>query len=44
LFTDPNLLFVSSSLVREIAGYGGDVSRYVPEAALEPLLTALGRR
>lgn len=43
LFTDPAQLFVSSSLVREIASYGGDVSRYVPGPALQPLLTALGR-
>ncbi len=43
LFTDPNLLFVSSSLVREIASHGGDVRRYVPEAAHAPLLRALGR-
>lgn len=43
LFTDPTMLFVSSSLVREIATYGGDVSRYVPEAAHGPLMAALGR-
>ncbi len=43
LFTDPNLLFVSSSLVREIASHGGDVRRYVPQAAHAPLLRALGR-
>lgn len=43
LFTDPNLLFVSSSLVREIASHGGDVRRYVPPAAHAPLLRALGR-
>lgn len=43
LFTDPTMLFVSSSLVREIASYGGDVQRYVPEAAYAPLLSALGR-
>ncbi len=43
LFTDPNLLFVSSSLVREIASHGGEVRRYVPQAAHAPLLRALGR-
>ncbi len=30
LLTDPALIFVSSSLVKEIAANGGDVSRYVP--------------
>lgn len=33
----PELSFVSSSLVREIAGHGGDVSRYVPEVVQEAL-------
>lgn len=30
LLTDPSTIFVSSSLVKEIANAGGDVSRYVP--------------
>jgi pantetheine-phosphate adenylyltransferase len=30
LLTDPKTIFVSSSLVKEIAINGGDVSRYVP--------------
>lgn len=37
LLTDPNNIFVSSSLIREIAQNGGDVSRYVPA----PVLTAI---
>jgi pantetheine-phosphate adenylyltransferase len=37
LLTDPQLLFVSSSLVKEIAAMGGDVSRYLPEPALRRL-------
>jgi pantetheine-phosphate adenylyltransferase len=41
LLTEPKNIFVSSSLVKEIAGLGGDVSSYVPEAALSPLLEAL---
>jgi pantetheine-phosphate adenylyltransferase len=41
LLTEPSNIFVSSSLVKEIAGLGGDVSGYVPEAALGPLLEAL---
>ena len=32
LLTDPSNIFVSSSLVKEIAASGGDVSRYVPSA------------
>jgi pantetheine-phosphate adenylyltransferase len=36
--------YVSSSLVKEIAGFGGDVSGMVPVAAREALAQALGRR
>ena len=36
--------YVSSSLVKEIAGFGGDVSGMVPAAAREALATALGSR
>ena len=36
--------YVSSSLVKEIAQFGGDVSAMVPAAALEALRTALARR
>jgi pantetheine-phosphate adenylyltransferase len=36
--------YVSSSLVKEIAGFGGDVSGMVPVAAREALAHALGRR
>lgn len=43
LLTEPGNIFISSSLVREIAANGGDISRYVPEPALDPLLQALGR-
>ena len=35
--------YVSSSLVREIALFGGDVSAMVPPAAIEALLAALRR-
>jgi len=37
LLTDPKNIFVSSSLVREIATNGGNVARYVPAAALAAL-------
>jgi pantetheine-phosphate adenylyltransferase len=36
--------YVSSSLVKEIASFGGDVSRMVPSAAREALARALARR
>jgi len=36
-------IFLSSSLVKEIALNGGDVSGYVPAPVLQPLLQALGR-
>jgi pantetheine-phosphate adenylyltransferase len=35
--------YVSSSLVREICAFGGDVSTMIPAAALDPLRTALAR-
>ena len=34
--------FLSSSAVREIAGYGGDVSRFVPEEILGTVRGAYG--
>ncbi|MCB9758877.1 MAG: pantetheine-phosphate adenylyltransferase [Alphaproteobacteria bacterium] len=34
LLSEPNNIFVSSSLVKEIAQHGGDVSRYLPGPAL----------
>lgn len=37
LLSDPGLVFVSSSLVKEIHANGGDVSRYVPAGVLEAL-------
>jgi pantetheine-phosphate adenylyltransferase len=41
LLTDPQNIFITSSLVREIAGAGGDVTRYVPPAAHRGLMDAL---
>jgi pantetheine-phosphate adenylyltransferase len=37
LLTEPRNIFVSSSIVKEIHANGGDVSRYVPAAALRAL-------
>lgn len=39
----PVNLFISSSLVKEIASGGGDVSRYLPGPVLGPVLHALGK-
>jgi pantetheine-phosphate adenylyltransferase len=36
--------YVSSSLVKEIASFGGDVSEMIPPAAADRLRAALGRR
>jgi len=41
LLTDSQYIFVSSSLVKEIASNGGDVASYVPPAALKSLLHSL---
>jgi pantetheine-phosphate adenylyltransferase len=36
--------YVSSSLVKEIASFGGDVSAMIPDAASDALRTALSGR
>ncbi|MCO4745618.1 MAG: pantetheine-phosphate adenylyltransferase [Proteobacteria bacterium] len=38
LISDPQHLFVSSSIVKEIATNGGDVAKYVPECVLAAIL------
>lgn len=43
LLTEPELIFVSSSLVKEIAINGGDVSRYVPAHVHERIQERLKR-
>jgi pantetheine-phosphate adenylyltransferase len=40
--TDPNWSYLSSSLVREVAGFGGDVSALVPQVVAERLAEKLG--
>jgi pantetheine-phosphate adenylyltransferase len=42
--TDPNWSYLSSSLVREVARFGGDVSSLVPEVVAERLAEKLGSR
>ncbi|RME57012.1 MAG: pantetheine-phosphate adenylyltransferase, partial [Deltaproteobacteria bacterium] len=41
LLTDPRNIFISSSLIKEIAVNGGDVSRYLPKAAFEAIVEKL---
>ena len=43
LIADPAHLFVSSSIVREIAQNGGDASRYVPANVAAALAERIGR-
>ncbi|MFI6208826.1 pantetheine-phosphate adenylyltransferase [Streptomyces sp. NPDC051041] len=40
--TNPTYSFLSSSLVKEVATWGGDVSHLVPEAVLDALAKKLG--
>jgi pantetheine-phosphate adenylyltransferase len=40
--TDPNWSYLSSSLLREVARFGGDVSSLVPEVVAERLREKLG--
>ncbi len=44
LMTSQEHLFVSSSLVKEVASFGGDVTRFVPPPVLPKLLERLGDR
>ena len=41
---DPTLQHVSSSLIKEVARYGGDVSGLVPDPVLAALTERLGER
>jgi pantetheine-phosphate adenylyltransferase len=41
--TDPNWSYLSSSLVREVARFGGDVSSLVPDVVVARLAEKLGR-
>jgi len=44
VIADPQLGFVSSSLVKEVAAFGGDVSGLVPEFVLGPLTDRLAEK
>jgi pantetheine-phosphate adenylyltransferase len=41
--TSPEWSFLASSLVKEVASYGGDVSALVPDFVNEALVARLGR-
>jgi pantetheine-phosphate adenylyltransferase len=41
--TSPTYSFLSSSLVKEVAQWGGDISHLVPEVVLEALKGRLGK-
>jgi pantetheine-phosphate adenylyltransferase len=41
--TRPQYSFLSSSLVKEIATYGGDVSAHLPKTVLELMLNRLAK-
>ena len=42
--TSPEYSFLASSLVKEVAGFGGDVSRLVPDFVHRALVDRLGER
>jgi pantetheine-phosphate adenylyltransferase len=43
VIADPQFGFVSSSLVKEVVSFGGDVSGLVPDFVLEPLAQRLAQ-
>ena len=44
LITSPEFASVSSSVVREVAAFGGDIAPLVPEGMAEEILAALSRK
>ena len=44
LLTSPGNIFISSSIVKEIARFGGDVSSYLPPAAVTRIAQKLGQK
>ena len=44
LMTAQEYLFVSSSLVKEVAAFGGDITPFVPAPVLPRILERLGER
>jgi pantetheine-phosphate adenylyltransferase len=44
LMTDPSMSFVSSSLVKEVASFGGDVAEFLPPYVHQALTRRIGER
>ncbi len=44
LTTSVEYSYVSSSIVREVASYGGDISRFVPECIVDEIYQKAGRK
>lgn len=44
LMTDPSMSFVSSSLVKEVASFGGDVAEFVPAEVNSALVERIAER
>ena len=44
LASDERYMYLSSTTVREIASYGGDISRFVPAEILDDLMIKLNGR
>lgn len=44
LTTASENMFLSSSLVKQIAHFGGDISDFVPEEILDPIISRLGQQ
>ena len=44
LMSTPENLFISSSLVKEVAKFGGDITPYVPPHVAQPLIERLAAR
>lgn len=43
MMTSPQYAYISSSVVREVGGFGGEISSFVPPSILEDVSAALGR-
>jgi len=43
MITRPEYMFVSSSLIREVAAAGGDIAQFVPERVRTAIIAALAR-
>ncbi len=44
VITDPEYMYLSSSMVRQVAGFGGDVTDFLPEGICEEVVQKLRQR